>query len=247
MSLQRLRCIFATQIINDNTMSGILNSSIGRKFAMALSALFLMVFLLQHFTINILSVFSPDTFNEASQFMGTFWAVQYLLQPVLIFGVIFHFVMGFVLEIKNNRARAVSYAKSNGSANSTWMSRNMIWSGGFILIFMIIHMIDFWVHEMNVKYIAGDMTGLINPEDPTSGYRYYEELVVKFQPIWRVVLYCVGFIFLALHLLHGFSSAFQSVGANNKYTKGLKGFSKVYAIGVPLGFIFIALYHHFNQ
>ena len=224
-------------------MSGILNSSIGRKFAMALSALFLMFFLLQHFAINILSVFSEDAFNSASHFMGTFWAVQYLLQPVLIFGVIFHFLMGFVLEIKNNKARQISYAKNNGGANSSWMSRNMIWSGGFILIFMIIHFLDFWIPELNVKYIQGDMSGLL----PNGEFRYHEELVHKFVPIWRVALYCIGFIFLALHLLHGFNSAFQSVGANNKYTKGLKGLSKVYAIGIPLGFIFIALFHHFNH
>ncbi|WP_299884144.1 succinate dehydrogenase cytochrome b subunit [uncultured Lacinutrix sp.] len=228
-------------------MSGILNSSIGRKFAMALSALFLMVFLLQHFSINILSVLSPDTFNDVSHFMGTFWVIQYLLQPVLIIGVIFHFVMGFVLEIKNNKARQISYAKNNGGANSTWMSRNMIWSGGFILVFMIIHFIDFWIPELNTKFVVGDMSGLVDPNNIESGYRYHEELVHKFVPIWRVALYCVGFIFLALHLLHGFNSSFQSVGANNKYTKGLKGFSKIYAIGIPLGFIFIALFHHFNH
>ncbi|QHI37974.1 hypothetical protein IMCC3317_33570 [Kordia antarctica] len=227
-------------------MSGILNSSIGRKFAMALSALFLMFFILQHFAINILSVFSPSAFNEASHFMGTFWAVQYLLQPVLILGVIFHFVMGFVLEIKNRNAREVSYAKNNGSANSSWTSRNMIWSGGFILVFLVIHFIDFWIPELNVKFIKGDMSGLINPDVADSGFRYHEELVHKFEPIWRVALYCVGFIFLALHLLHGFGSAFQSVGANNKYTKALKGVSKVYAIGIPAGFIFIALFHHFT-
>lgn len=221
-------------------MSGILNSSIGRKFAMALSALFLMIFILQHFAINILSVFSSDAFNKASHFMGTFWAVQYLLQPVLIIGVIFHFVMGFVLEIKNNNARQVSYAKNNGNANSSWMSRNMIWSGGFILVFLVIHFIDFWIPEMNTKYILGDITGMHNGE-----FRYFHELQEKFIPIWRVALYCVGFVFLALHLLHGFGSAFQSVGANNKYTKTLKGISKVYSIGIPAGFIFIALYHHF--
>ena len=223
-------------------MSGLLKSSIGRKFAMALSALFLMVFLLQHFAINILSVFSPDAFNEASHFMGTFWAVQYLLQPVLIFGVIFHFAMGFVLEIKNNAARTVKYAKNNGAANSTWMSRNMIYSGLFILIFLIIHFIDFWIPEMNTKYIQGDFSGMHNGE-----FRYFHELQEKFVPIWRVALYCLGFVFLALHLLHGFNSAFQSVGANNKYTKGLKTLSKVYAIGLPLGFIIIALFHHFNH
>ena len=228
-------------------MSGILNSSIGRKFAMALSALFLMVFLLQHFSINILSVFSPDTFNEVSHFMGTFWVIQYLLQPVLIFGVIFHFVMGFILEIRNNKARQISYAKNNGGANSSWMSRNMIWSGLAILAFIVLHFIDFWFPEINTKFIQGDMSGLVNPENAESGFRYYEELTHKFVNPIRVGAYAFAFIFLALHLLHGFNSAFQSVGANNKYTKGLKTFSKVYAIGIPAGFIFIALFHFFNH
>ncbi|WP_055436336.1 succinate dehydrogenase cytochrome b subunit [Lacinutrix algicola] len=228
-------------------MSGILNSSIGRKFAMALSALFLMFFLLQHFSINILSVFSPETFNDVSHFMGTFPLVQYVLQPVLIFGVVFHFVMGFVLEIKNNKARRISYAKNNGGANSSWMSRNMIWSGAAILAFVCLHFYDFWFPEINTKFIVGDMSGLIDPNNAESGFRYYEELQHKFVDLWRVVLYVVAFVFLALHLLHGFDSAFQSVGANNKYTKGLKRFSKIYAIGIPLGFIFIAVFHFLNH
>ena len=225
-------------------MSGILNSSIGRKVAMALSAFFLMIFLLQHFIINLLSVINPDAFNEVSHFMGTNPLIQYVMQPILIFGVIFHFVMGFVLEIKNKRARQVSYAQNNGAANSTWMSRNMIYSGLFILIFLIIHFIDFWIPEINIKYIQGDMSGLLADGE---GFRYYEELVHKFEPIWRVALYCLGFVFLALHLLHGFMSAFQSVGANNKYTNALKGFGKAYSILVPLGFVVIALFHHFNH
>ena len=116
-------------------MSEILKSSIGRKIAMALSAFFLMFFILQHFAINILSVLDPDTFNEVSHFMGTNPLVQFVLQPVLIFGVIFHFAMGFVLEFKNKSSRSISYAKNNANANSTWMSRNMIYSGGFILFF----------------------------------------------------------------------------------------------------------------
>ncbi|MCM4167913.1 hypothetical protein KCTC52924_01269 [Arenibacter antarcticus] len=225
-------------------MSGFFNSSIGRKYAMALSAFFLMFFIVQHFAINLLSVFSPDVFNETSHFMGTNPLVQYGLQPVLLFGVVFHFVMGFILEIRNRNARAVKYAQNNGAANSTWMSRNMIWSGGFILVFLVIHFLDFWFPEINTKFIQGDMSGLLANGE---GYRYYEELTHKFVPIWRVALYCVGFIFLSLHLLHGFSSAFQSVGANNKYVKGLKGFGKAYAVLIPLGFIFIALFHHFNH
>jgi succinate dehydrogenase / fumarate reductase cytochrome b subunit len=211
---------------------------------MALSAFFLMVFILQHFAINILSVFNPDLFNEASHFMGNNPLVQFVLQPVLIFGVVFHFVMGFVLEFKNKASRNVSYAVNNGNANSTWMSRNMIYSGGFILIFLVIHFIDFWIPEINTKYVLGDSSGLLADG---SDYRYFEELQHKFIPLWRVLLYCTGFVFLSLHLLHGFSSAFQSVGANNKYTQALKGFGKAYAVLIPLGFIVIALFHFFNN
>ncbi len=225
-------------------MSGLLSSSIARKVSMALSAMFLMLFLLQHFAINITSVFSGDIFNEISHFMGTNPLVQYVIQPILLFGVIFHFVMGFVLELKNKKAQGVKYAMNKGSANSTWMSRNMIYSGLAILIFMIIHFIDFWFPEINTKFIQGDWSGTI---DGVEGYRYYEELKHKFVPIWRVALYCIAFVFLALHLLHGFNSAFQSMGANNKYTKGMEKFGKAYAIIIPLGFVFIALFHHFNH
>nr|BFF36158.1 succinate dehydrogenase cytochrome b subunit [Tenacibaculum mesophilum] len=208
-----------------------------------------MFFLLQHFAINITSIF-PDngaTFNKLSHFMGTNGLVQYVMQPILIFGVVFHFVMGFILEMKNNSARKVSYAKNNGAANSTWMSRNMIYSGAAILAFIVLHFIDFWFPEINTKFIQGDMSGLIDPYNSESGLRYFEELQHKFVNPLRVGAYVIAFVFLALHLLHGFNSAFQSVGANNKYTKGLKTFGKLYAILIPLGFVIIALFHHFNH
>jgi succinate dehydrogenase / fumarate reductase cytochrome b subunit len=107
-------------------MSGFFNSSIGRKYAMALSAFFLIIFLVIHLAVNITSLFSENVFNEMSHFMGTNPLIQFAMQPVLIFGVIFHFIMGFVLELKNKGSRNVKYAKNNGGANSTWMSRNMI-------------------------------------------------------------------------------------------------------------------------
>lgn len=225
-------------------MSGLLKSSIGRKFAMALSAFFLMFFLLQHFAINITSLIpdNGETFNTLSHFMGTNPVVQYGLQPVLIFGVVFHFVMGFILEIKNKNSRVVKYAKNNGAANSSWMSRNMIYSGLAILAFIVLHFIDFWIPELNTKFIQGDWSGMHDGE-----YRYFTELQHKFVNPIRVAAYAIAFVFLALHLLHGFDSAFQSAGANNKYTKGLKRFSKIYAIGIPVGFIIIALFHHFNH
>ena len=228
-------------------MSGLLKSSIGRKVAMALSGLFLVVFLTQHFVINSTAVLSPDTFNSWSHFMGTNPLVQFALQPVLIFGVVFHFVMGFVLELQNRKARPVKYANFKGGAAAPWTSRNMILSGLVILAFLGLHFYDFWIHEMTIKYVQGDMTGLVNPEDVTSGFRYYEETVHKFESPVRVLLYVISFVLLALHLWHGFASTFQSVGFNNTYSKALSKFAKVWAIAIPVGFIFIAVYLHLNQ
>ena len=204
---------------------------------MALSGLFLILFLGQHFTINIISVFSEKTFNFLSHFMGNNPVVQFILQPVLIFGVVFHFIMGFVLELKNSNSRSVKYDSFNGSANSSWVSRNMILSGIVVLSFLGLHFYDFWVPEMNYKYVE------FLPQDPN---RYYEELVHKFHNPVRVAIYALSFVFLSLHLFHGFSSSFQSVGLNNKYTHGIKLFTVAFSLLIPAGFIFIAIFHYLN-
>ncbi|RTY65576.1 MULTISPECIES: succinate dehydrogenase cytochrome b subunit [unclassified Flavobacterium] len=218
--------------------SALLKSSIAKKVAMALSGLFLILFLAQHFFINSTSVFSPDTFNSISHFMGNNPLVQFVIQPILILGVVFHFVMGIVLEIKNNSARPISYVKNNGAANSSWASRNMIVSGLVVLAFILLHFYDFWVPEMVYKYVA------VNPLDET---RYFAELTHKFESGIRTAIYCVSFLLLSLHLWHGFNSSFQSVGFNNKYSKSLHTLGYAFAIVVPFGFIFIALFHHFNH
>ena len=214
-----------------------ITTTIARKVAMALSGLFLILFLGQHFTINIISVFSEKTFNFLSHFMGNNPVVQFIFQPVLIFGVVFHFIMGFVLELKNSNSRSVKYDSFNGSANSSWVSRNMILSGIVVLSFLGLHFYDFWVPEMNYKYVE------FLPQDPN---RYYEELVHKFHNPVRVAIYALSFVFLSLHLFHGFSSSFQSVGLNNKYTHGIKLFTVAFSLLIPAGFIFIAIFHHLN-
>jgi succinate dehydrogenase / fumarate reductase cytochrome b subunit len=218
--------------------SSFLSSSIARKVAMALSGLFLISFLSLHFFINLTSIISQDTFNEFSHFMGNNGLIQFVMQPILVLGVVFHFVMGFVLEIQNNKARPVAYAKNNGAANSSWASRNMIISGSVVLAFLGLHFYDFWIPEMIYKYVD------VNPLDPT---RYYWELVHKFESPVRTGLYCLSFLLLSLHLWHGFASSFQSVGFNNKFSKTIHKLGYAFAIIVPFGFILIALFHHFNN
>ena len=218
--------------------STVLKSSIAKKVAMALSGLFLITFLSLHFFINMTSVFSADTFNTMSHFMGYNPIIQFVMQPILVAGVIFHFVMGMVLELKNRSSRPVSYANYNGAANSSWVSRNMIVSGLVVLAFLGLHFYDFWVHEITYKYVN------VNEINPT---RYYEELNHKFESPIRTGLYSLAFVLLSMHLWHGFNSSFQSVGFNNKYSKALHKFGYAFAIIVPFGFIVIALFHHFNH
>lgn len=218
--------------------SGLLKSSIARKVAMALSGLFLISFLALHVSLNMVSVFSEDAFNTASHFMGYNPIIQFVMQPVLAFGVVFHFIMGFVMELKNRSARPVAYAKYNGAANASWSSRNMIISGLVILAFFGLHFYDFWFPEVAYKYIEG------NTPNET---RYYGELVHKFHDPIRTALYSISFVLLGFHLWHGFNSSFQSVGFNNKYSKGLHKLGYAFAVVVPAGFIFIALFHHFNN
>jgi len=185
----------------------LMSSSIGRKVLMALSGLFLVVFLTQHFFINITSVFSESLFNTLSHFMGSNPIVQFLLQPILIL-------------------------------NASWISRNMIFSGGVILLFLVLHFIDFWIPEMNYKYVE------VLPQDPN---RYFEELVHKFESPLRTVIYSISFIFLALHLLHGFSSSFKTVGVNSKYYNLIQKFTFLFSLLIPIGFIFIAIFHNLTS
>jgi succinate dehydrogenase / fumarate reductase cytochrome b subunit len=220
-------------------MSALVKSSLARKWVMALSGLFLVVFLTQHFTINITSVLAPDTFNEWSHFMGYNPLVQFILQPILIAGVVVHFVMGIVLEIQNSKARPIKYVKFDGNSNSSWVSRNMILTGAVVLAFMGLHFYDFWIHEINYKYIAS------GPEDAT---RYLPELKEKFVDPIRTWIYVGSFVLLALHLWHGFNSSFQSMGVKS-VNKGdsFRKFTYAWAVLIPAGFVFIALYHHFNH
>lgn len=219
-------------------MSGLLNSTIGRKYAMALSAIFLLVFLVMHLSLNLLSVFSEKAFNQGSYFMGYNPLIQFVMQPILLIGVIFHFVMGFVLEIKNRNARPVKYAVNGAAANSTWMSRNMIVSGAVVLAFLGLHLYDFWLHEITYKYVQGRV-------DSPETMRFWIELNEKFYGDYiRVAIYVVANVLLGLHLAHGFQSSFQSIGARHpKYSSCIAGFGKLYSIIIPLGFIIVALYH----
>jgi succinate dehydrogenase / fumarate reductase cytochrome b subunit len=227
--------------------SGIGKSSIGRKIVMALSGLFLLVFLVQHLVINLLSIINPESFNITSHFMGTNPVVQFLAQPILIGGILVHYFMGIVLTIKNKKARPVSYVIDNQAANSSWVSRNMIITGIMIFLFLLIHMGQFWIHEITVKFFGDKSWDVVGFIDGTEKFRYWEELHHTMSNPINASLYSVAFLFLGLHLAHGFASTFQSVGfRDSRFTPTLEKAGKAYSVLVPLLFAAVAWCHVLN-
>ena len=209
-------------------MSGFLSSSVGRKVAMSLSGLFLITFLLVHLGVNLTLFIGSETFNGASHFMATNPVIQ-VMQYVLAAGFIFHIAMGIKLELKNRASRPIKYAKNNAAANSGWASRNMIYTGILILLFIVLHLKDFFV---KIKF------GEVHDD--------YQLVTQLFKNPIYVLIYVIAFLLLGIHLSHGFQSAFTSVGARApKYLKCVKNLGMLFSYFIALGFSVIAIYFYF--
>ena len=260
---------------------------------MALTGLFLCLFLAGHLAGNLQLIFSDaSAFNKYALFMTTNPAVK-ILSYLTYISILFHAVDGFLLTYQNAKARPIGYAKNNPSKNSSFSSRNMAVLGTLILVFIVTHMVNFWakmhfdekmplqtitVEQMGQKmdyYVTTD-TGKFFPADSAQlaqtgleirnrtefynkqanvkmgeGYKDLHKITVAFfkDPkfgLIATIAYVLAMFVLAFHLLHGFQSAFQSLGLNNpKYMPAIKGFGKAFAIVVPLLFAAIPVYIHF--
>jgi len=216
---------------------GIFSSSIGRKFIMGLSGLFLITFITLHLLINFFSLGlgwdGRELFNAGSHFMATNPFIQ-IMQYVLAAGFIIHIGMGIRLTMQNNAARKTKYAHNKPGENSSLSARSMIITGMLVLLFLILHIKDFFVE---IKF--NDLGGL--PSD-------YDLLLDVFSKPLYVGLYVLAFIALGVHLNHGFQSAFQSIGINHKkYTPIIKAAGSIFCVIIALGFSSIALMHYIHS
>lgn len=222
-------------------LSGIFNASVGKKIAMGITGLFLISFLLVHCAINA-TIFMNDggnTFNAAAHFMGTNIIIR-LMEFVLFGGIIWHIVQSLILTMDNRKANTVKYEVFDGKANSKWYSRWMGLLGTLILMFLIVHLLDFWVPA---RFTGLNITPVII--DGAEYENMYAKMLEVFSVEWIVAVYILGMISLAYHLMHGFQSAFQSLGLNNKkYTPLIKLIGKIFSILIPLIFALmpIAIY-----
>lgn len=217
-----------------NTISTFLNSSPGRKVVMAVTGLFLITFLIVHCGINALIFYNDggETFNAGAEFMGTNPIIR-TMEIVLFIGFIIHIYQALMLTIQNNKARPVKYAVNDPKANSKWYSRSMGLLGTLILMFLIVHLNHFWITSRFTDQITGGHTTL------------FAEMKEVFSHTWVVVLYDLAMVSLAYHLIHGFYSAFQTIGLNNKkYTPIIQKTGIVFSIVICFVFAMmpIAMY-----
>lgn len=217
------------------------SSTIGRKVVMSITGLFLCSFLVVHLIGN-LQLFKSDNgdaFNIYSHFMATNPLIR-TMEIVLLLGFVFHIWDAIALTRRNKAARPVGYAVNRAEQNSNWSSRNMGLLGTVILVFLIIHLYNFFIPTK---------TGELGPV-MINGEQYdnlYVRVVEAFHNPIYVGLYVISMVALAFHLIHGFQSAFQTLGLNHKkYTPAIKTIGVAFSVLVCLGFAAMPLFFFFQ-
>jgi succinate dehydrogenase / fumarate reductase cytochrome b subunit len=219
--------------------SQLFTSTIGKKIVMAITGLSLILFLIVHVTVNACIwavVFVPndngEVFNKAAHWLGQ-TLVPRVLEIGLFLFIIIHIIQGYVLEVQNRTKRKIGYNVKMGSEGSRWYRKSMGLLGTLIFLFLIVHIADFWIPSR-----FGGLAEVTYPDTPGKTYHeLYGKMVIVFQNLWIVILYIIGTISLAWHLIHGFQSSFRTLGVyNKKYLVLLNSLGWGFSIIVCLAF-----------
>ena len=209
------------------------NSSIGKKFTMALTGSFLLIFLVIHLIGNITLFFGAEAFNGYVSALDVVKPLIRVVELVLLVAFLLHIFNAIRLWFENKRARGKEkYQVSGSSENSTLCSRTMFVTGSIVFIFLVLHLATFFW-----RFNFYDPDGLAN-------HHLYFDIVVSFFEIWwYVILYIIAVLLLGFHLNHGFQSAFPTFGWNHKkYFPLIKKIGTTYAIIMTLGFASMPIY-----
>lgn len=220
-----------------NGFTKTLTSTLGQKITLSITGLFLLSFLVVHLIGNLM-LFKDDNgaaFNAYANFMSTA-AVIRMAEVILILGFMSHIYLAWRLTRYNQQVRPQAYVYSRPAANSSWFSRHMGLSGSMVLIFLLIHLHNFWFQykfQTDIPLVAG------------TDYKdmYFLTKTLFQQEWWFSLLYLVAMVFLGFHLAHAFESAFQTLGLqHNKYTPLLQKLGLLVAIVIPTGFAAMPIY-----
>lgn len=259
-----------------NWIVSFINSSLGKKLLMALTGLFLTLFLVIHLIGN-LQLLKPDSgyaFNTYAVFMTTNPLIKFTSYGLYAI-ILLHAIKGLLIAFSNTKARKNKYVVSPGNETSSWTSRWMGVLGTFILIFILLHMASFWfkykfgevpytqytTNLMTGEVLVEDISGTANPvladkkmmltsNQETEVLRIKDlnkEVVFAFKNPLIVLFYVFSMLMLAFHLWHGFKSAFQTLGINHpKYNGLINGLGITIAVVVPILFALIPLFVFFS-
>ncbi len=215
----------------------IAKTTVGQKFWMSITGLFLIIFLAVHLTANLMLVFDDtgELYNRTVHFMGTNPFIR-IMEPILALGFLIHIILATILTLRNQTMRPQKYHMQKLGHTSSWASRNMFILGLTILAFLVLHIINFWV-----KLKFGGLDSITyNGEEMENAYAMVS--VLFSMPLYSIV-YIIAIIGLAYHISHGFWSAFQTIGwSDDKWRKILTGFAYAYAIIIGIGFSIIPIY-----
>lgn len=224
-----------------NSFGSTFKYSIGKKLLVGLTGLFLVIFLLMHLLGNLLLFAGQEQFNAYAEFMGHNPIVR-TLEIGLFAGIFGHIFLALSLSFQNDKARSVKYKVKAGNVNSSWFSRNMRATGIVVLIFLILHLVSFFMDarlglDLNLGPVPSDLLHRGGELD------MYTKVVSHFSVWWYSAFYLISMFLVAFHLNHGFQSAFQTLGWNHgKYNKLISGAGLVYAIVIPAAFAAMPVY-----
>lgn len=207
-------------------------SSVTTKVVMAIAGAFLLIFLVLHLGINMLLLADDGgvSFSAAAGFMGSNPVIR-LMEPILIVGFLIHMVYGMIVSVKNRMARPIRYEHGSRSETSPF-SKYMLHSGMIVLIFLVLHFIDFYFIKI----------GLVAPPAGIEQHDFYHRAVLLFSNQTVSAIYMISFVFLGFHLNHALQAAMQTLGLNHtRYTALIKAGSALYAMIVAGGFMAIPL------
>ena len=195
---------------------------------MAVTGAIMFLFIIGHLLGNLLVFGGPSAINAYARFLRFDESVLWIIRSILILSVVLHIIATVQLALRNKRARPIGYSRKE-AINSSYASRTMYWSGPIVLVFIILHLLQF-------------TSGTLHPEAAFIPGDVYQNLVAGFQVWWVSAWYIFAIILLGFHLRHGLWSMFQSVGlAHPEHTPTLKRAALVIATIIVLGYISIPI------
>jgi succinate dehydrogenase / fumarate reductase, cytochrome b subunit len=218
-----------------STVTGILKSSLGRKFIMAGTGVLLFMFVVGHLVGNLQVFGPPELINNYAHFLQS--------KPMLVWGarlgllvlVGLHIITAAQLTALNKEARPVGYA--GGEAyGAEWKSRYILMSGIVILFFILYHLAHFTVRLPGINGV-GDFTRLTTVLNGETVPDVYAMMILGFQVWWVALVYLIAQALLFIHLGHGIASAFQSFGfRNHVWWPRIQLLAKVVSLAIFLGY-----------